>query len=181
MRVALALALMLLMAGCLDFETYEVRILREKGDPAVMIAEFSVYSDAPTMAEAQKDFDELVKLWRGDEMLREIAENGIQGKNREVFLRDGKIIGRLTGIVSNLGAVENISVDGSQIVFKADTDWKVVETNGRILKTLDGEAAVWPKETTDMRVTFRQPPEKSSRNGQATLLKLLADYQAAKK
>jgi hypothetical protein len=113
-------------------------------------------------------------------VLRDLAADGIQAKNRELFIRDGKVVGRLTGIASNLAAVDNISVDGSQITFKADKGWKIVETNGRVLKTPEFEAAVWPKEATDMRVTFRNS-EEVSRSGQAAILKLLTDYQAARK
>jgi len=183
MRVSVLLALTLLVSGCLDFETWEVRILREQGDPAVMIAEFvNVYSDAKTPSDAQKDFDELVKLWRSEEALRDMKENGIQAKSRELLVRDGKIIGRVTGIATNLEAVENISVDGSQILFKPETGWVVVETNGRVLKTAEGEAAAWPKETSDMRVTFRHSVSREGAgNGQAAFLKLLVDYQAARK
>lgn len=183
MKVTVLLALTLLASGCLDFETYEVRILREQGDPAVMIAEFiNIYSHAETPSGSQEDFDQLVKFWRGEETLRDLKESGIQAKSRELFIRDGKIIGRLTGIASNLGAVENISVDGSQILFKPDTGWVIVETNGRVLKTAEGEVAAWPKETADMRVTFRNPDSgEGSQSGRAAILKLLADYQAAKK
>jgi hypothetical protein len=181
MKTVVLLVLTLLVSGCLDAETYEVRISREQGDPAVVIFEYgNIYSDAKTTAETQEDFDELVKMWRSDKVLRDIAEDGIQAKNRELFIRDGKIIGRLTGIASNLGAVDNISVEASQITFKADKGWKIVETNGKVLKTSEGEAAAWPKDTTDLRVTFRNSSE-PSRSGQAAILKLLADYQAARK
>jgi hypothetical protein len=181
MKVVALLVLTLLVSGCLDVETREVRILREQGDPAVVIDEFAnIYSDAKTASETQEDFNELVKMWKSDQVLRDLAADGIQAKNRELFIRDGKVVGRLTGIASNLAAVDNISVDGSQITFKADKGWKIVETNGRVLKTPEFEAAVWPKEATDMRVTFRNS-EEVSRSGQAAILKLLGDYQAARK
>lgn len=183
MKVTVLLALMLLVSGCLDVETYEVRILREQGDPAVIIAEYvNIYSDAKTLSDAQDDFDELVKLWRGEEAVRDMKEHGIQAKSRELFIRDGKIIGRVTGIASSLAAVENMAVNGSQILFKPDTDWVIVETNGRILKTAEGEVAAWPKEAADLRITFRNSHSSNgSQRGQPALLKLLADYQAPKK
>jgi len=111
-----------------------------------------------------------------------MKDGGILVKNRELFIRDGKIMGRLTGIASDLGAVEDISMDGSQIRYKADKAWVIVETNGRVLKTSEGESAAWPKETTDMRVTLRNSDSKeSSRSGQAAILKLFSDYQASRK
>jgi hypothetical protein len=183
-KAVVLLALTLLVSGCLDAETYEVRILREQGDPAVVTFEYAnIYSDATTAMGARDDFDELVKLWQGEKVLQEMKDGGILVKSRELFIRDGKIIGRLTGIASNLGAVEDISMDGSQIRYKADKDWVIVETNGRALKTSEGEAfAAWPKETTDMRVTFRNSDSKeSSRSGQAAILKLFQDYQASRK
>jgi len=182
-KAVVFLALTLLVSGCLDAETYEVRILREQGDPAVVTFEYAnIYSHETTATGVREDFDELVKLWQGENVLKEMKDGGILVKNRELFIRDGKIMGRLTGIASNLGAVEDISMDGSQIRYKADKAWVIVETNGRVLKTSEGESAAWPKETTDMRVTLRNSDSKeSSRSGQAAILKLFSDYQASRK
>ena len=105
MKAVVFLALTLLVSGCLDAETYEVRILREQGDPAVVTFEYAnIYSDATTATGVREDFDELVKLWHGGNVLQEMKDGGILVKNRELFIRDGKIIAhyRLTDDVALL-------------------------------------------------------------------------------
>ena len=181
MKLAVLLALMLLLSGCLDCETYEIRILREQGDPAIVIAEYgNIYSDSTSTRAVQQDFDSLVKLWRGEEMLRDALSDGLLVKSRELVIEEGKIVGRMTGIANNVAALEDMSVEGSQIILRVEADSEVVETNGKLQKTPDGETVLWPREQTDIRVSFRKRQTESNGSGQAAILKLLTDYQVAR-
>ena len=60
MKAVVFLALTLLVSGCLDAETYEVRILREQGDPAVVTFEYAnIYSHETTATGVREELLEI--------------------------------------------------------------------------------------------------------------------------
>ena|SRR6185369_2332237 len=95
MKLIPLLAATLLLPGCLAYEEDEFRILREQGDPAVIILDFTnIYSDETDTAKIQKDFTELLDDWHGSEWLKKSRKENIILKSRDVYVRDGKIAAR---------------------------------------------------------------------------------------
>lgn len=155
-KPALVAALALPMVGCLTVETIETRIqLRDRGEPLLIIEYMDISSGEAYAADVKKDFDELIGSWQGDQYLLDRNEEGIIIKNREVFIRDGKIIGRLTGIVKNLHEKYSFwTSNGERIMlfrnYEGDEDYELVETNGKILKTNENIILVWPMQTNEL-------------------------------
>ncbi len=118
MKIGIGLLVTLLGAGCLRSEETEIRVLRAGGDPSVVVMEqINLYSDEKDGAEVKKDFDQLIRDWRGEQDAGE-TKVGILAKSRELFIRDGKVVFRQTYIFQNLNMPDDgIRVGDSQITW----------------------------------------------------------------
>jgi hypothetical protein len=176
MRVILALAISLIASGCLETEEYDVRIFRERGEPAVVVIEESnIYSNETDPAKVKQDFDSLLNKWQGDGPLRDIANDGVFIKGRELFIRDEKIVLRQTGVIFNLDLLgPNLRVNES-ITLKLEDDVTLIETNG---KKLDGEPSTlsWPKDAKELRFRFREKEVRAASHAQ--FVGMLREYLA---
>jgi len=185
-----AIAGMLLLTGCYECETIETRIvLHASGSPqATVLLEYDNISSGEAKQEDVKgDFDELLKDWQDDQYLLDRAEEGLVVKNRELFIRDGKIVGRVTGIMKDLGDIYKLwSIEGERIMLVDDMggDYKLVETNGNILKTDKNTLIVWPEDATELRWVLRQPADSMSESfekNRPLMLKMLQEHLARQK
>src|SRR5262245_9608670 len=124
MRVGLGLLAMVLCAGCLHSEEMEFRILRDGGEPAVLVCEqINCYSSNKDEKGIRTDFDQLIRDWRGEN----VSMEGAVIKGRELFIRDGKIVSRLTAILQKLDVDNDIRIGDSQIAWTMDDDYEIVE------------------------------------------------------
>jgi len=131
-RVVIALALVLLVSGCIENEVTEFRILRLGGEPAILeVEESNFYSSEKDPAEVRKDFDSLIENNAPAKAAAEAKQEGISIKESNLFIRDGKIVLRITGIVPDLAAAGLEFEVKDSIVWTIDTkDDDKVETNG---------------------------------------------------
>ena len=174
----LALLLVLLTTGCLHSEEIDVRILREKGDPSVMVMEqANFYSSETDPEKMRQDFDQLIRNWRSEESLAEGAADGFQIKGRELFLRDGKIVLRTTGILQTLAFTDEVQISESSITLTVKED--IVETNGRISDT-DLKKIIWPKDASELHVKLREELRESYKASQPQMVQLMQLYLAAR-
>lgn len=180
MRVVLGLLLVALTAGCLQSEDTEFRVLREGGEPSVFVVEqTNFYSDETESPKVKEDFDRLLKDWLDDAAAKQAAEDGIQLKGRELFIRDGKIVLRQTGIIKDLNLNGNeFQVKGSDIVWTIDGNEEIVETNGKII-TIGSRMIVWPKDAKELRVRLHQPLKPAYLMSQPQMMQWLKDYMAS--
>lgn len=179
MRVLIGFVLVLLTAGCLQTEVVEIRILREGGEPAVIvIEEENLYSDETDTLKVREDFDRLIKNWRADESVKEMADEAMLIRARELFVRDGKIVFRQTGILKTLNSPDDgILVGDAQITWTLEGNDEIAETNGKI--TEGSRTIVWPKDARELRVKLRQPLKGSANASQPQMMQLLKEHLAA--
>jgi hypothetical protein len=179
MKIGIGLLVILLGAGCLRSEETEIRILRAGGDPSVVVMEqINLYSDERDGAEVKKDFDQLIRDWRGEEDTVE-KRVGMLAKSRELFIRDGKVVFRQTYILQNLDMSDDgIRVGDSQIswTLKDDGD-EIVETNGKVLPA-DPRTIVWPKDAPELRFRTRQPLRQAFETSQPLMVQMVKDRLA---
>lgn len=190
-RISMLLIAMLMMSltGCYFSETIETRItLNDKASPkATVLIEYSnISSGEANLDDVKKDFDQLIKDWQGDEYLLDRAEEGMFVKNRELFIRDGKAVGRVTGIMKDIDDTYKFwDIEDEKIMLlEDDDDYELVETNGKILKTDKNILIVWPKETTELRWTQRLSEKTKSESfdkNQPAMVKMLQEYLASQK
>jgi hypothetical protein len=180
-KVVAALALLLLLAGCVLNEDIEFRILRERGEPDIVEVErVNLYSDATDAAGIREDFDRLVDEWRGTEALDEAARDGFATKGRELFVRDGKVVFRQTGIVQEPGSLFGeigLRFEESQILWTVNGN-VMVETNGRVVST-NPTTIAWPRNAPLLRVRIREPLSDTYKTTQPMFVKMLNDYMAS--
>ena len=179
MRIGIGLLVTFLGAGCLRSEETEIRVLRAGGDPSVVVMEqINLYSDERDGAEVKKDFDQLIRDWRGEQDARE-RQVGMLAKSRELFIRDGKVVFRQTYILQNLDMPDDgIRVGDSQIswTLKDDGD-EIVETNGKVLPA-DPRTIVWPKDAPELRFRTRQPLRQAFETSQPLMVQMVKDQLA---
>jgi len=188
--IFLVAMLMLSLTGCYFSETVETRItLGDKASPkATVLIEYSnISSGEAGLDDVKKDFAELIKDWQGDQYLLDRAEEGMFVKNRELFVRDGKIVGRVTGIMKSIDDTYKFwDIDDEKIMLFEDSedDYELVETNGKILKTEKNILIVWPQETAELywkqRISKSAESESFYKN-QPVMVKLLQEYLASRK
>jgi hypothetical protein len=178
------------LTGCYFSETVETRItLGDKASPkaAVFIEYANISSGEADLDDVKKDFEQLVKDWQGDEYLLDRGEEGMFVKNRELFVRDGKIVGRITGIMKDIDDTYKFwEIEDEKIMLFDDSgdDYELVETNGKLLKTEKNILIVWPQETAELywkqRISKSAESESFYKN-QPVMVKMLQDYLASRK
>jgi hypothetical protein len=180
-------ALLLPLTGCYFSETIETRItLNDKASPKATVSiEYSnISSGEADLKDVKKDFEELIEAWQEDGYLLERADEGLFVKNRELLIRDGKIVGRETGIMKDIDDTYKFwDIDDEKIMLfdDSDDDYELVETNGKILKTDKNILIVWPKEAAELRWTQRLSEKSKSESfdkNQPVMVKMLQEYLA---
>jgi hypothetical protein len=179
MRVVVLLLVLALSSGCLEWEEMDIRVLREGGEPSVFVMEITnFYSTENERAGINKDFEQLIQQSLGDGAARDSAEDGIQLKGRELFIRDGKIVYRQVGIMNVLTNKE-FQVKDSDITWAMDGNDEIVETNGKVV-TLGTRTIFWPKDAKEMRVRLRHPLKDAYQTSQPQMVERLKDYLASR-
>lgn len=177
-------ATMLTLQGCLTSETIETCIqLRGQEEPATIIIEYgNISSGEADTGDVRKDFQQIVDDWRGDHYLLDRTEEGMFVKNREVFIREGKIVARLTAIAKDMEKLQHkflVNRGERVMLFDEDKDYDLVETNGRILRTEKNTLIVWPEEVSELRWKQRESkPSASSEANRPLMVQLLTEYLA---
>ena len=147
-----------------------------------MILEYNNISSGEAYpADVKKDFDELIDYWQGDQYLLDRSEEGIITKNRELLVREGKIVGRLTGILKNLQEKYSFwTSNGERIMlFDGEDDFVLVESNGKIIRTDENLILVWPMQATELWWKEREKSHsESSDKNRPVLAQMLQDYLA---
>jgi hypothetical protein len=190
LSILLAVMFVLSLTGCYFSETVETRIsLNDKASPkaTIFIEYANISSGEADFDDVKKDFEQLIKDWQGDEYLLDRGEEGMFVKNRELFVRDGKIVGRVAGIMKSIDDTYKFwNIDDEKIMLFEDSedDYELVETNGKILRTDKNILIVWPEETTELywkqRISKSAESESFYKN-QPVMVKLLQEYLASQK
>jgi len=182
-KLLLSLSLVTMFFGCIISEEIETKIqLNADGKTASAVIEYkNISSGEAEPADVQKDFNNLIEDWQGDQYLLDRAEEGLFIKNREVFIRDGKIVGRVTGIMKDVDKLYSFWVSHNERIMifetESDNDYELVETNGKILKTDKNTLIIWPDTASELRWQQRltKLPGSFEKN-QKPMVKILQDY-----
>jgi hypothetical protein len=175
------------LSGCYFCETVETRISLGREDKTILVVtEYTnISSGEAHLSDVKKDFESLIRDWQSDQYLLDRAGEGLFVKNRELFIRDDKITGRVTGVMRNLNEHYDFwDIKGERIMlFKDDDeDYELAATNGKILKTEKNTLIVWPENITELYWKQRYIGESESFNkNQPILLKMLKEYLAEQK
>jgi hypothetical protein len=180
-------AVTLSLTGCYLSETIETRIaLQGEGNTFLIVTEYgNISSGEAKLSDVKNDFDMLVRDWQGDQYLLDRAAEGLFVKNRELFIRDDKLVGRVTGIMRNLDEHYDFwDIRGERIMLFKDSkdDYELVETNGKVVKTEKNTLIVWPENAPELHWKQRYTGESESfYKNQPIMLKMFKEYLANQK
>ena len=160
MRV-LALAAGLPLAGCLSFETMDVRITQDprlggpyRGRYAMTL--HNIVSDSERSA--QSDFDGLIESWQGESYLLDRMADGCYVQRRDLRIERGIIVGLEEGLFAGTRALDldTLAVGDSMFLQLRAGKNAIQATNGRIVD-LEGERSVlWPVDAREVRYIVKQ-------------------------
>jgi hypothetical protein len=129
LRLLFVTAATLFFAGCYFSATIVTRISLsgEGANPtaSVTIEYANISSGEAKLSDVKNDFDQLIRDWQGDQYLLDRAEEGFIIKNRELFILDGKIIGRETGVMKNLNEPFTFWVNNGERIMPAGSPLEV--------------------------------------------------------
>jgi len=137
------------MFGCLTYETAEIRIIfneNSQNEGIIEVTYTNIESSEALLEDQQKDFNELIEHYQGDQFLLDQVSDGIYIKERELFEKNGKLIGKYSGIFRNLKFDnEELKTVNDEYIMLMDEDDEIVETNGKIVKSEKNIFISWPK------------------------------------
>ena len=141
----LSLSLALFVVGCLMCETTEYRITMNKDGKSGMIVTImrNVQSGESEQAKQQKDFDQAIQSWKGDEYLLQRMDEGLYVKDRELTIEENVLVWKEKAIFSDLADIfkREITNDTLRFVFRGDQ--KIVATNGVVQSVKDSTVVFW--------------------------------------
>ena len=172
--------------SCLTVSEINTKIImKENSSPTEIIIDYCDFTSTEgKMEDVHKDFNELINDWKGDQYLLDQAEEGIFIKSRDLYIRDDKIMGRVTGIVENLDKLYSFWVkNGERIMMpEDDEDFQIIETNGQIIKTPKNSLIVWPEDAKELWWKQRLVTESESFDkNRPVMVKMLKEYLAENK
>lgn len=146
---------LIFILGCLTFETVEFRIVFNENsftDGTIEVIYNNIQSSEAELNGQQKDFDELIRHYQGDQFLLDQISEGIYIKNRELYEKNGILIGKYKGIFRNLKLdSESLKTNNDEIVLLIESDANdVIETNGKIIKSDKNVFISWPKSQKEL-------------------------------
>ncbi|MFQ5709928.1 MAG: hypothetical protein ACE5HO_20930 [bacterium] len=173
------------LQGCVVFRFVETRVtLSPDNSPAKMVITYDdLSSDEDEIQDVRKDFEELLKGWHGDKYLVERADEGVLVQDREVYIEDGKIMARESGILKDLNDTYAFWVsNGERLMMFDDSggDYELVESNGQVLKTKENTLIVWPDDAKELYWKQRLTEDSESfEKNRPLMVKWLKEYLAS--
>ena len=146
----LILSLVLTSSSCLTYRTVE--FVADFGDNFNNGEITVTYSDIRSSEKEPKkqleDLNELFKIVQEDQFLLDHVDMGIYIKERHVYEKNGKFMGKFKGIFEKISLDDaRLEVKGEERYILIDIDEDdIVETNGNLIKTKGKALLVWSKE-----------------------------------
>ena len=135
--------------SCLTYHMVEYTIeFADKFDSGKITVTYTDIRSSETEEEKQKaDFDELIQLYQEDKFLLDQVEEGVYVQERQLYEKDGAIIGSYSGIF------QKVKIDDSELKVRNEERYilldissaEKVETNGKIFRSENNALLVWPK------------------------------------
>lgn len=131
--------------GCLISETTQFTVtMNDDGKTGTIVTVMRNVQSAEADAEKQeKDFEEAISSWKGDDYLLERMHDGLYVKERNLSIEDNVLVWKEKAIFSDVGDVFKHEFKHDTIRFIIGEDQKIVATNGTILTTKDSTMVFW--------------------------------------
>ena len=135
--------------SCLTYRMVEYTIeFADNFDSGKITVTYTDIRSSEAEEEKQKaDFDELIQLYQEDKFLLDQVEEGVYVQERQLYEKDGAIIGSYSGIF------QKVMIEDSELKVRNEERYilldissaEKVETNGKIFRSENNALLVWPK------------------------------------
>jgi len=131
--------------GCLISETTQFTItMNDDGKAGTIVTIMRNVQSAEVDAEKQeKDFEEAIRSWKGDDYLLERMHDGLYVRDRNLSIEDNALVWKEKGIFSDLGDVFKHEFRHDTLRFIIRDDQNIVATNGTVISTNDSTIVFW--------------------------------------
>ena len=156
---SLCLLMALVAVGCLCTETTEYTVkMNEDGKSGTLITVMrNIQSSDTDPAKQDKDFEQAIQSWKGDEYLLQRMKEGLYVKDRHLSVEGNVLVWREVAIFSDIADVFKHEVENDTLRFIVKDDQKITSTNGAIHPSKDSTVVVWalPK-TREITLTIKE-------------------------
>ncbi|HTR81923.1 MAG TPA: hypothetical protein VMM58_09865 [Bacteroidota bacterium] len=131
--------------GCLISETTEFKVtMNDDGKSGTIVTTMRNVQSGETDKEKQdKDFEEAINSWKGDDYLLERMHDGLYVKERDLSLKDSVLVWREKAIFADIGEVFKNEFNNDTLRFVIKDDQTIVGTNGTVLSSPDSSVVWW--------------------------------------
>ena len=176
------IVILLFIFGCLTFETAEFRIIFNQNsmtEGTIEIIYTNIETSEALLKDQQKDFNELIESFTGDDFLLDQMSDGVYVKERELYEENGKLIGKYKGLFRNFEFDnEPLKIVNDEFILLIDADDdEIVETNGNIIKSEKNIFISWPKEQKELYWKYKMTRDPHS----TSLLDMFRDWKEKQK
>ncbi|MFC2088219.1 hypothetical protein ACFLSX_01330 [Calditrichota bacterium] len=147
--------LVLIISGCLTYQTAEFRLRfndNSRTEGTIEAVYYNIETSEVILKDQQQDFRELIEHYQGDKFLLDNISDGIYIKERELYEKNGILIGGYKGIFRNLKFDnEPLKFTNDEFMMIIDTENDdIIETNGKIIKSEKNIIITWPKDQKEL-------------------------------
>jgi len=141
----LSLLLPFLFSGCLVSETTQFTVtMNDDGKSGTIVTVMrNIQSDDSDPEKQERDFEEVLRWWKGDDYLLERMRDGLYVKERKLGLEQDSLLWQETAIFSDLTDVFKRDFRNDTLRFAIGEDQRIVATNGTVVKENDSTLVYW--------------------------------------
>jgi len=141
-----AIAFVFSFGGCLTGEklSYTVYLNPDlKGGKAEIIF-YDIHSDYGSEQELKDDIYYLFNyMWKSQDLIRDYEAVGKYVKERELYIEDGKLNGRIIFEFKRLQDFENLRLEENYLYLTFEKNDKVISTNGEYIESEEYNRIIW--------------------------------------
>jgi hypothetical protein len=150
--VLAAMSLLFLLNGCLIFNSVSYEITTEGEGGTAVVHFYDIRSNAQNPSEFEEDKDNLFSyMWKSDKFIDDMKREGKVITERELYLEDNILNGRITFSFSKITDVENIMLEDNFYYLTLPLEDSVITTNGEIIESHEYKRILWDAGFNDLK------------------------------
>ena len=147
-------SLIILMQGCLVFHTvsYEVNLDDEKSGTVTMQVT-DIRSEAMNTSELDQDKKQLFQdMLKGDDYVNQMRDEGKNILDRQLYVSEGTLNGRLKYSFDDISKVEGIMYQEPFYFLTLSLEDSIISTNGEVIVSEGHKRIMWDNSLKDIEV-----------------------------
>ena len=144
-KITTFIILLMLLQGCLVFKSVSYEIDLSENNSGNVTMEFTdLRSDAINTSELEADKKQLFKdMWKSDEFVKQMRDEGKNIFDRKLFISDGKLDGIIKYSFDDISYVENFVYQEPFYYITFDLQDSIISTNGEVVISEDHKRIIW--------------------------------------